>query len=79
MYHYRQAGAEADPDVMSKAKNVQAHLSKCTDAKRQRDWNTLLIESDFAISAGADSAPQVSPKIIYKCIVFMRCLFLLKI
>lgn len=59
MYHYKQAGAEADPDVVTKAKNIQIHLNKCTEAKRQRDWNTILKETALAISAGADSAPQV--------------------
>lgn len=60
MYHYKHAGAESDPDVLTKAKNLQVHLSKCTEAKQQRDWNTVLKETRLAISAGADSAPQVS-------------------
>nr|GMC91296.1 inactive TPR repeat-containing thioredoxin TTL3-like [Ipomoea batatas] len=59
MYHYKQAGHEADPDVITKAKNLQLHLNRCTEAKKHRDWNTLLKESDLAISAGADSAPQI--------------------
>ncbi|CAN4106401.1 unnamed protein product [Withania somnifera] len=59
MYHFKQAGSEVDPDVVTKAKNIQMHLNKCTEAKRQRDWNTLLKESALAISAGADSAPQI--------------------
>ncbi|CAN4075660.1 unnamed protein product [Withania somnifera] len=59
MYHYKQAGSEADPDVVTKAKNIQIHLNKCTEAKRQRNWNTLLKESALAISAGADSAPLI--------------------
>ncbi|XP_017244478.1 inactive TPR repeat-containing thioredoxin TTL3-like isoform X2 [Daucus carota subsp. sativus] len=59
MYHFKCAGADADPDVLTKAKNVQAHLNRCTDAKRQRDWNGLLRESNLAISAGADTAPLI--------------------
>ncbi|CAK9135415.1 unnamed protein product [Ilex paraguariensis] len=59
MYHYKHAGSESDPDVITKAKNVQAHLNKCTEAKKQRDWNSLLKETGLAISAGADSAPQI--------------------
>ncbi|KAL3527753.1 hypothetical protein ACH5RR_012409 [Cinchona calisaya] len=58
-YHYKQAGAEADPDVLTKAKKLQAHLKKCTEAKMQRDWNTLLRETGLAVSVGADSAPQI--------------------
>ncbi|KAG5611575.1 hypothetical protein H5410_022856 [Solanum commersonii] len=59
MYHYKQAASEADPDVVTKSKTIQIHLNKCTEAKRQRDWNTLLKESALAISAGADSASQI--------------------
>ncbi|KAL6502596.1 hypothetical protein OROHE_024249 [Orobanche hederae] len=59
VYHFKQAGSDADPDAMNKAKKVQFHLNKCTEAKRQRDWNTLLKETDFSIAAGADSAPLI--------------------
>lgn len=59
MYHYKQSGPEADPDDLAKAKAVQAHLSKCTEARRLRDWNTLIKETGFAITSGADSAPQI--------------------
>lgn len=59
MYHYKLAASETDPDVVTKSKNIQIHLNKCTEAKRQRDWNTLLKESALAISAGADSASQI--------------------
>ncbi|KAL2521617.1 Kinesin light chain [Forsythia ovata] len=31
----------------------------CTEAKRQRDWNTLVKEAALAIAAGADSAPLI--------------------
>ncbi|KAK6150263.1 hypothetical protein DH2020_015195 [Rehmannia glutinosa] len=59
VYHFKQAGSEADPDFMNKAKKVQFHLNKCTEAKRQRDWNSLLKETGFSIAAGADSAPLI--------------------
>lgn len=64
-HHFKQAGSDADPDAMNRAKQVQAHLNKCTEAKRQRDWSTLLKESSLAIDAGADSAPSVTTKISY--------------
>jgi len=60
LYHFRQAGPEADPDEMNRAKTVLAHLRKCDEAKRRKDWHTLLKESSNAIAAGADSAPSVS-------------------
>lgn len=66
LYHFKHAGAEADPDVQIKAKKVQGHLSKCTEAKMQRDWKALLKETGLVISSGADSAPQVSHLSILK-------------
>ncbi|XP_010027845.2 inactive TPR repeat-containing thioredoxin TTL3 [Eucalyptus grandis] len=59
MYHYKHSGPEADPEDIAKAKRVQSHLTKCTEARKLRDWNTLIKESRCAISAGADSAPQI--------------------
>ncbi|XP_022740268.1 inactive TPR repeat-containing thioredoxin TTL3-like [Durio zibethinus] len=59
IYHYKHAGLEADREDIAKAKTLQAHLNKCTKAKRLRDWNTLVKETDSTINAGADSALQI--------------------
>lgn len=59
-YHYKHAGQEADQYDLAKVKSLQTHLNKCTEARRLRDWNTLIKETESAISAGADSAPQVN-------------------
>ncbi|KAF9681893.1 hypothetical protein SADUNF_Sadunf05G0050500 [Salix dunnii] len=59
IYHYKHAGPEADHVDISKAKSLQAHLNKCTDARKHRDWNTLIKDTAATISAGADSAPQI--------------------
>ncbi|XVF15166.1 hypothetical protein REPUB_Repub09cG0126800 [Reevesia pubescens] len=59
IYHYKHAGLEADREDIAKAKTLQSHLNKCTEAKRLRDWNTLLKETHSTINAGADSAPQI--------------------
>ncbi|KNA03755.1 hypothetical protein SOVF_206100 [Spinacia oleracea] len=59
MTHFKQAGPDADPDTISKAKAILAHLKKCEDAKRLKDWHTVLRESANAIAAGADSAPMI--------------------
>ncbi|RZC87709.1 hypothetical protein C5167_028163 [Papaver somniferum] len=59
LYHYKQSGHEADPSDISKAKNLQIYLSKCTEARKLRDWQTVIKESSSAISSGADSALQV--------------------
>ncbi|XP_038880783.1 inactive TPR repeat-containing thioredoxin TTL3 [Benincasa hispida] len=59
MYHYKQSGPEVDQEDLPKVRVVQAHLNKCTEARRLRDWNTLIKETGFAIASGADSAPQI--------------------
>ncbi|KAE8697386.1 Lipase/lipooxygenase, PLAT/LH2 family protein [Hibiscus syriacus] len=59
MYHFKRAGTEAGNDDMSRAKTLQQHVNKCTEAKMQRNWNALLKETDSAIKAGADSAPHM--------------------
>ncbi|XP_061336592.1 inactive TPR repeat-containing thioredoxin TTL3-like [Gastrolobium bilobum] len=59
LYHYNQAGPEADPEEIAKAKILQGHLSKCTEARRLGDWNKLIMETNNALSSGADSAPQI--------------------
>lgn len=58
-YHFKHAGPEADQEDLAKVRNLQAHLNKCTEARRLRDWNTLIKATQNVIAAGADSAPQV--------------------
>jgi DnaJ family protein C protein 7 len=38
---------------------IEKHLMRCSEAKKVSDWNTIVRESEAAITAGADSAPQV--------------------
>ncbi|CAN8251557.1 unnamed protein product [Cochlearia groenlandica] len=59
IYHFKHSGPEADPEDIVKAKTVQTHISKCTEAKRLRDWNGLITETTNTINTGADAAPQV--------------------
>ncbi|KAG4934793.1 hypothetical protein JHK85_049712 [Glycine max] len=59
LYHYKQAGPDADPDEIAKAKTLQVYLNKCTEARRFGDWITLITTTNNAISSGADSAPQI--------------------
>ncbi|KAL1215483.1 Inactive TPR repeat-containing thioredoxin TTL3 [Cardamine amara subsp. amara] len=59
IYHFKHSGPEADREDIAKAKTVQTHLNKCTEAKRLRDWNGLITETTNTISVGADAAPQV--------------------
>ncbi|XP_058096769.1 inactive TPR repeat-containing thioredoxin TTL3-like [Magnolia sinica] len=57
--HYRLAGSEASGGEMAQARALQTHLCKCQEARKLRDWHTVLKEAECAISAGANSAPQV--------------------
>ncbi|CAH2043391.1 unnamed protein product [Thlaspi arvense] len=59
LYHFKHSGPETDPEDIAKAKTVQTYISKCTEAKRLRDWNGLIAETTNTISSGADAAPQV--------------------
>ncbi|PQQ10306.1 inactive TPR repeat-containing thioredoxin TTL3 [Prunus yedoensis var. nudiflora] len=59
LYHYKHSGPEADQEDLAKVKSLQALLNKCTEARRLRDWNTLIKASESVILAGADSAPQI--------------------
>ncbi|XP_076918552.1 inactive TPR repeat-containing thioredoxin TTL3-like [Bidens hawaiensis] len=57
--HYKQAGSECEANLIIKAQALQLHLNRCNEAKKRRDWSTLLKETSLAISAGADSALQI--------------------
>ncbi|ONK74024.1 uncharacterized protein A4U43_C03F2010 [Asparagus officinalis] len=58
IHHYRQSQREADPSDISKAQTLQRYIAKCSEARRTRDWQTMLKESQSAISFGADFALQ---------------------
>jgi hypothetical protein len=38
---------------------VKTRIAKCNDARRLRNWITVLQESQAAVSDGADCAPLV--------------------
>ncbi|ERN14466.1 hypothetical protein AMTRI_Chr06g198740 [Amborella trichopoda] len=59
MAHYKQSGSEANAGELGQAQAFQTHLSKCTEARKLKDWHTLLKEASSAIATGADAAPQV--------------------
>ncbi|KAF7829925.1 TPR repeat-containing thioredoxin TTL1-like [Senna tora] len=48
-----------DSELAFQAQALQNHLHKCIEARRLNEWNTILKETQSAISLGADSAPQV--------------------
>ncbi|KAJ1282010.1 hypothetical protein BS78_03G017300 [Paspalum vaginatum] len=50
--------ATPQPDLLElhKLQTVEKHLGRCLDARKARDWKSVLRESDAAIVAGADSS-----------------------
>ncbi|KAF5190585.1 Tpr repeat-containing thioredoxin ttl1 [Thalictrum thalictroides] len=58
--HFKQSGIfKVKSSEISKAQVLQSHINNCIEAKKLRDWNTMLKETDSAISLGADSALQI--------------------
>ncbi|KAJ8539451.1 hypothetical protein K7X08_013703 [Anisodus acutangulus] len=57
--HYKQSGRKVDKKDIVEAHDLKRQLLKCTEAKKLRDYNTLLKETQNSISLGADSAPQI--------------------
>lgn len=57
--HLRAAGNEADLVELQRLRNIERHFSRCIDARRLREWQNVIRESDAAVVAGADSAPRV--------------------
>lgn len=60
MYHYEQSGPHADSEDVAQVQALQKHLNRCIQARKLKEWNTLVKETDCAISSGADSSPEVS-------------------
>lgn len=52
-------GYQPDPNELIKLKSIETYLNKCTDARKNGNWKSVLREADAAIAAGADSSPQM--------------------
>ncbi|KAK1307938.1 TPR repeat-containing thioredoxin TTL4 [Acorus calamus] len=57
--HFKMSGMEPKHQDITHARHVQSHVSMCVEARRVRDWHTVITEAECAVSAGADSAPKV--------------------
>ncbi|KAI4388112.1 hypothetical protein MLD38_000473 [Melastoma candidum] len=53
-------GQLADANELQKLQILEKHLSRCTDARKVGNWNSVLKECESAIAAGADSSSQLS-------------------
>ncbi|KAH9296203.1 hypothetical protein KI387_039791, partial [Taxus chinensis] len=56
--HVKIAGQLPDRSDMQTVRAVEVHLINCTESRKIGDWSSVLRESNGAIMAGADSAPQ---------------------
>ncbi|KAJ6335543.1 hypothetical protein OIU78_012218 [Salix suchowensis] len=54
-----ESGTNTDSMEVARAQALQKHLNRCTEARKLKEWNRLLSETEFSISSGADSVPQV--------------------
>lgn len=54
--HLEQSGPYSDLNDINKARALQSCLSRCVEARKLQEWNTLLKETQWAISSVANSA-----------------------
>nr|XP_018679008.1 PREDICTED: inactive TPR repeat-containing thioredoxin TTL3-like isoform X3 [Musa acuminata subsp. malaccensis] len=60
IHHFKLARNETTSEDIAQVHRLQNHLSKCNEARKLRDWHSVLKEARSAVSSGADSSPQVS-------------------
>jgi hypothetical protein len=53
------SGQQSDNGELQRIARVERHVTKCLEARKSGDWEAVMRESDAAVVAGADSAPQV--------------------
>lgn len=54
--HLEQSGPYSDLNDINKARALQSCLSRCVEARKLQEWNSLLKETQWAISSVANSA-----------------------
>ncbi|KAG2654124.1 inactive TPR repeat-containing thioredoxin TTL3-like [Panicum virgatum] len=59
IYHFKQSSKESTGADVCRAQSVKSRIAKSSDARRLKDWITVLQEAQAAVSDGADCAPQV--------------------
>ncbi|WVZ73615.1 hypothetical protein U9M48_021901 [Paspalum notatum var. saurae] len=59
IYHFKQSSKESTGADVSRAQSVKSRIAKSSDARRLKNWITVLQEAQAAVSDGADCAPQV--------------------
>nr|WRQ20300.1 TPR repeat-containing thioredoxin TTL1 [Citrullus colocynthis] len=54
--HMEQSGPYSDINDINKARTLQSCLSRCNEARKLQEWETLLKETQYAISSVSNSA-----------------------
>jgi hypothetical protein len=62
IYHLKQSSNESAGADVARAQSVKSRIAKSSDARRLKNWITVLQEAQAAVSDGADCAPQVSAR-----------------
>ncbi|MCO5573829.1 hypothetical protein L7F22_027604 [Adiantum nelumboides] len=57
--HLNASGKQMDSLELQQLRTIDEHISKCIEARKRREWQNVIRESDAAVVAGADSAPQI--------------------
>lgn len=57
--HYEKSGQKVDTRDSAEAQDLKRIICSCIESHSQRNYSTLLKESQNALSSGADSAPQI--------------------
>lgn len=57
--HVKLSGQQSDIGELQRIARVERHVTKCLEARKSGDWEAVMRESDAAVVAGADSAPQL--------------------
>ncbi|MCO5567593.1 hypothetical protein L7F22_021287 [Adiantum nelumboides] len=57
--HFQSAGQQISAQDLQQGEQVKMQISKCIEMRKVANWKLVIRESDAAVIAGADSAPQV--------------------
>ncbi|MCO5575486.1 hypothetical protein L7F22_029287 [Adiantum nelumboides] len=57
--HLNATGKQMYSLELQQLRTIDEHISKCIEARKRREWQSVIRESDAAVVAGADSAPQI--------------------
>ncbi|KAI5055406.1 hypothetical protein GOP47_0028927 [Adiantum capillus-veneris] len=57
--HFQSAGQQTSIQELQQVEQVKMQISRCIEMRKVANWKLVIRESDAAVVAGADSAPQV--------------------